>query len=75
MCETLKRGVCLDKYNEIFEDIICTVNTIVRMDTEIERRSKLRSTLKLHSINEVSRGGGPPGQVPISVKSTAEASK
>ena len=75
LCETLQRGVHIDGYNEIFEDIIHAVNTIVRMDIEIERRSKSRSTLKLKSVDEVARGGSLPGQVPICVKSIAEASQ
>ena len=71
LCETLQRSrVRIDEYNEIFEDIIRTVNTIVRMDIEIERRSKSRATLQSKSVDDVARGCGPPGQVPISAEAS-----
>ena len=52
-----------------------TVNTIVRMDIELNRRSKsseARATFEIESVDAVPGGSSAPGQVPKGVKSTAE---
>ena len=75
LCETLHiRRVRLNKYNQVFKGISRTVNTIVRMDIELDRRSKSRATFEIKSVDAVPGGSSAPGQVPKGVKSTAEAS-
>ena len=76
LCEALHaRRVHLNEYIHVFEGITRTVNTIVRMDIELNRRSKsseARATFEIESVDAVPGGSSAPGQVPKGVKSTAE---
>ena len=75
LCETLLvRRVRLNEYHQVFKGITRTVNTIVRMDIELERRGSSKATLEFKSVDAVPSGSSAPGQVPKSDKSTAEAS-
>ena len=75
LCETLHvRRVCLNEYNQVFKGIIRTINTIVRMDIELERRGRSKATLEFKSVDAVPSRSSVPGQVPEGDKSTAEAS-
>ena len=78
LCEALHaRRVHLNEYIHVFKGITCTVNTIVRMDIELNRRSKsseARATFEIKSVDAVPGGSSAPGQVPKGVKSTEKAS-
>ena len=75
LCETLHvRRVCLHEYNQVFKGITRTINTIVRMDIELERRGSSKAKLEFESVDAVPSGSSAPDQVPKSDKSTAEAS-
>ena len=80
LCEALHaRRVHLKEYIDVFKGITRTVNTIVRMDLELNRRSdasEARATFEIKSVDAVP-GAFPGGssascQVPEGVKSTAE---
>ena len=70
LCEALQaRRVHLNEYNQVFKGITRTVNTIVRMDIELDRRSKsskARATFEIKSVDAVPGGSSAPGQVPKS---------
>ena len=76
LCEALHaRRVHLKEYIHVFKGITRTVNTIVRMDIELNRRSEAteaRATFEIKSVDAVPGGSSAPGQVPEGVKSTAE---
>ena len=76
LCEALHaRRVHLKEYIHVFKGITRTVNTIVRMDIELNRRSEsseARATFEIKSVDAVPGGSSAPGQVPKGVKSTAE---
>ena len=78
LCEALQvRRVHLNEYIQVFKGITRTVNTIIRMDIELNRRSKsskARATFEIKSVDAVPGGSSAPGQVPKGVKSTAKAS-
>ena len=62
LCETiLVRRVRLNEYHQVFKGITRTVNTIVRMDIELERRGSSKATLEFKSINAVPSRSSAPG--------------
>ena len=76
LCEALHaRRVHLKEYIDVFRGITRTVNTIVRMDIELNRRSEAteaRATFEIKSVDAVPGGSSASCQVPEPVKSTAE---